>query len=117
MNSLYLARIFCGLCSSMLPCPKDVGETSLFPIPEGKLLILNQSGQTLKNKKSIIADQSFAVVAPTLSCYQATSSFKLYLFFGPTKQHVGSYFLNQISNPCPLNWEGKSQATFFKQVP
>ena len=116
--TLYLARIFCGLCSSMLPCPQDDGKIAFFPIPKGKLPVLYQLGQTLKNKKISCC---WSVLC-SFSCHSELFSshlifLKLYLFFGPTKQHVGSYFLNQGLNPCPLNWKRKSQATPFKQVP
>ena len=29
----------------------------------------------------------------------------LFYFFGHTSQYVGSWFLNQGSNPCPLQWK------------
>ena len=34
-----------------------------------------------------------------------SSFFKKFLLFGHTVQHMGSYFPNQASNPCPLQWK------------
>ena len=50
-----------------------------------------------KNILSMVSSRSFMV-----SCI---------FFFGCTPQHVGSYFLNQGSNSCPLLWKAESVKT------
>ena len=43
--------------------------------------------------------------------------FIFFFVFGPTTWHVGSQFLDQWLNPCPLHWQCRVLTSGLKEIP